>query len=106
MKADESAVWGNHEAVPETPGLQIRTTYPKNEANREAAKLVPADRLLVETDCPFLSPQPKRGKRNEPSYVRHVVEILSNVRGESFDQVAEQTSANAARLFGLPATGS
>ena len=81
-------------------------TYPKNEANREAAKLVPADRLLVETDCPFLSPQPKRGKRNEPSYVRHVVEILSNVRGESFDQVAEQTSANAARLFGLPATGS
>ena len=76
-------------------------TYPKNEANREAARLVPEDRLLVETDCPFLSPQGLRGKRNEPAFVRHVLEVVASVRGAEPEQLALRTSANAARLFAL-----
>lgn len=76
-------------------------TYPKNEDNRAAAMVVPADRLLVETDCPFLPPQPWRGKRNEPAYVKAVVERLAELRGVEWEAVAEQTAANAARLFGI-----
>ena len=77
-------------------------TYPKNDANRAAAREVPEDRLLVETDCPFLAPQARRGKRNEPSLVRHVLETVASERGASFDTLARTTSENAARLFGLP----
>ena len=76
-------------------------TYPANAANREAAKVVPLERLLVETDCPYLAPQGMRGKRNEPAYVRVVLEELARVRGVGFEVVAEATSANAGRLFGL-----
>lgn len=76
-------------------------TFPKNEANRQAAAAVPEDRLLVETDCPFLAPQGHRGKRNEPALVRHVLEVVADVRGESFERLARVTSDNAARLFGL-----
>lgn len=78
-------------------------TYPKNEANRAAARTVPEDRLLVETDCPFLAPQGRRGQRNEPAFVRHVLESVAETRGVSVDRLAERTSANAARLFGLEA---
>ncbi|MEM7307746.1 MAG: TatD family hydrolase [Planctomycetota bacterium] len=77
-------------------------TYPKNDENRAAAALVPDDRILVETDCPFLSPQKKRGKRNEPAYVVQTLERVAEVRGVSPDELAAQTSANATRLFGLP----
>ena len=59
-------------------------TYPKNDANREAAKEVPEDRLLVETDCPFLAPQGHRGRRNEPALVRRVLEVVAEVRGDDF----------------------
>ena len=78
-------------------------TYPSNAANREAAREVPRDRLLVETDCPFLSPQSRRGKRNEPGYVREVLERVAEVRGEDAGELALATGENAARLFGLPA---
>ncbi len=77
-------------------------TYPRNEANRRAAALVPEERLLVETDCPFLAPQPVRGQRNEPAHVAHVLATLAAVRGADADALARATSANAARLFGLP----
>lgn len=77
-------------------------TYPRNEANRAAAARVPRERLLVETDCPYLAPQGARGKRNEPAFVRAVLEELVRVRGEPFDDLARVTSANAARLFALP----
>lgn len=76
-------------------------TYPKNEANRAAARAVPEDRLLVETDCPFLSPQGHRGKRNEPALVRQVLEIVADQRGRALEQLAAVTTANAVRLFGL-----
>jgi len=76
-------------------------TYPKNDANRAAAAIVPEDRLLVETDCPFLAPQGHRGKRNEPALVRTVLERVAEVRGAGLEELARATSANAARLFGL-----
>jgi TatD DNase family protein len=77
-------------------------TYPKNDDNRAAAAAVPADRILVETDCPFLAPQPMRGKRNEPSFVTATLDAVATVRGEEPASLALQTSRNAASLFGLP----
>jgi TatD DNase family protein len=76
----------------------------KNAANVQAsAKMLPAAKLLVETDSPWLTPAPHRGKRNEPAYVRHVLEGLAALRGEDAAALARQTSENARRLFGLPA---
>ncbi len=77
-------------------------TYPGNEANRAAAAVVPDEQLLVETDCPFLAPQGRRGKRNEPAFVRQVLEQVAELRDSGVEELARQTSANAARLFGLP----
>ena len=68
----------------------------------ECAKEVPSTRFLVETDSPFLSPVPHRGKRNGPSFVKHVVEKISVRRGERFSKIAEKTTHNAGKLFGLP----
>jgi TatD DNase family protein len=68
---------------------------------REAAKAVPDDRLLIETDSPFLAPEPHRGKKNEPVYVKHVAEALANIRGCPVEKIVEITSANAVRLFGF-----
>lgn len=66
-----------------------------------AAKIVPDDRLLIETDCPFLAPAPFRGKTNEPSYVLHVAQQLAKLRQTSLEQIAQQTTENACRLFGI-----
>ena len=68
----------------------------------ECAKEVPSNRFLVETDSPFLSPVPHRGKRNEPSFVKHVVDKISELRSESFSEIAQKTTRNARELFGLP----
>lgn len=76
-------------------------TFKNAEALRDAVRSVPAERLLVETDAPFLAPVPHRGKRNEPAHVRVVAEAVAVVRGEPFTRVAEATTANARRLFGL-----
>jgi TatD DNase family protein len=77
-------------------------TYPNNAHLRRAATEVAADRLLVETDSPFLPPQALRGKDNTPANVRYVVEALAEARGEDVAEVAERTSANARRAFDLP----
>jgi TatD DNase family protein len=76
-------------------------TFPKAEATHACVRQVPADRYLVETDCPFLAPVPRRGKRNEPSYVAAVASKVAELRGESLEQVALSSTANAAQLFGL-----
>jgi len=76
-------------------------TFKRNHELRDAARQVPADRLLIETDAPYLAPMPMRGKRNEPGYVRHVAECLAEVRGVSLATLAEQTTANAIRIFNL-----
>lgn len=78
-------------------------TYPKNAANRAAAARVPPERLLVETDCPYLAPEGFRGKRNEPARVVRVLEELARIRKTSVAELAGATSAAAAALFRLPA---
>lgn len=78
------------------PGV---VTFPKGEALRQAAAGVPADRLLVETDSPYLAPVPFRGKRNEPAYVARVVEQLAMVRGVGVQALGEATDQNFDRLF-------
>jgi TatD DNase family protein len=77
-------------------------TYPKAADLREAAAAVPSDRLLVETDSPYLAPQPVRGRPNEPAHLVHTVATLADVRGEDPGRLAQQTAANAAAAFGLP----
>jgi TatD DNase family protein len=77
-------------------------TFPKAEVSHACARQVPADRYLVETDCPFLAPVPRRGKRNEPAYVAAVAARVAELRGESLEQVCLTSTENAARLFGLP----
>ena len=77
-------------------------TFPKATETHQCAQQVPEDRYLVETDCPFLSPVPRRGKRNEPAMVRHVAERVAELRGQSLEQVARRSSANASKLFALP----
>lgn len=66
---------------------------------RDVIRKVPLDRLLVETDAPYLTPVPNRGKANQPAYVRHVAEAVAELKGETFERVAEVTSANFNRLF-------
>ncbi|MCH7564546.1 MAG: TatD family hydrolase [Gemmatimonadetes bacterium] len=67
----------------------------------EAVRRVPRDRLLVETDSPYLAPVPRRGKRNEPALLPHVIEAVAALRGENASDVAEYTSENAARFYGI-----
>ena len=74
-------------------------TFKNAEEIRDVAKLVPADRYLVETDSPYLAPIPHRGQSNEPSFVRHTAEKLAEVRGISLEQLGTETTANFARLF-------
>ena len=77
-------------------------TYPSSPHLREAAAVVGAELLLVETDSPFLAPQALRGRDNRPENVRHVVQALAEARGEGSAAVATATAANARRAFGLP----
>ncbi len=76
------------------------TTFPKSGAIREAARITPADRLLLETDAPYLAPVPYRGKRNEPAFLTHTAATIAAVRGEGREQVAKETTANFQRIFG------
>jgi TatD DNase family protein len=78
-------------------------TFPKSDAVRDAVRVTPAERLLVETDCPYLAPVPFRGKRNEPAYLPHTVKKLAEVRGVSEEEIAETTTRNFEELFGLRA---
>ena len=68
---------------------------------KEVAKDVPLDRLLVETDCPFLTPHPHRGEENEPAYVKFVAQEIASIKGISFEEVAEVTTKNALKVFNI-----
>ncbi|MGI8422790.1 MAG: TatD family hydrolase [Chloroflexota bacterium] len=76
-------------------------TYRKDSTLRSAAAAVPGEFILVETDCPYLSPDGHRGERNEPAHVRAMAEAVAQVRGVRFEEMARQTSSNAQRLFKL-----
>jgi len=76
-------------------------TFKRNEALREVAAYVPLDRLLVETDAPYLAPVPHRGKRNEPAFVREVAQCVAEARGIAIEALAEATTRNACALFGI-----
>ncbi|MGA7379739.1 MAG: TatD family hydrolase [Terriglobales bacterium] len=74
-------------------------TFPKAQQIRDAAKEVPLDRMLIETDCPYLAPVPHRGKRNEPAFVRETARQLGELRGLSTEEMAAQTAKNFYRFF-------
>lgn len=78
-------------------------TFKKAENLREAARVVPLDKLLIETDCPFLAPVPFRGKRNEPSYVAQTAQFLADFYEIPVEKLAERTTQNFKNFFGLPA---
>lgn len=80
-------------------GVDGPLTYKKNEALRAIFAAVPLDRILIETDAPYLTPQAQRGKRNEPAYVRYVAEKLAEIRKGTVEEIGSATTTNAARLF-------
>ena len=80
------------------PGV---VTFPKAQVTREVAAFVPLDRLLVETDCPFLAPVPHRGRRNEPAFVKDTAQALARIRGLDYEELAARTTANLERLLKL-----
>lgn len=82
-------------------GLNGVMTFTKDEAQLEAAKSIPLDKLLLETDAPFLTPEPFRGQICEPKHVRNTAEFLAGLRGESIAELSKATTDNAVKLFGL-----
>lgn len=76
-------------------------TFKNAKKPKEVATEIPMDRLLIETDCPYLTPHPFRGKRNEPSYVKYVAEQIATLKEVSVEEIARKTSDNAMRLFGI-----
>jgi TatD DNase family protein len=94
--AQKVVSWGYH------VGLAGPVTYPNAHRLREVAAQVPLAHLVVETDCPYLPPQPYRGRRNEPAWVAEVASAVAQARRASLDAVASATGENARRLFGLP----
>ncbi|MBI2017580.1 TatD family hydrolase [Candidatus Daviesbacteria bacterium] len=82
-------------------------TYPKNEYLREAVKLLPLEKIVLETDCPFLPPQSKRGTRNEPSSVLEIAQLIADIKGVSLKEVSNQTTINVKKIFNMdPETSS
>jgi TatD DNase family protein len=76
-------------------------TFKNAKLPKEVAKAVDLEHLLVETDCPFLAPHPNRGKRNEPAYVKLVAEQVADLKGLTYEEVTEATTANALKFFGI-----
>ncbi|MBM7606582.1 TatD DNase family protein [Metabacillus crassostreae] len=76
-------------------------TFKNAKKPKEVAKEIPMDRLLIETDCPYLTPHPFRGKRNEPSYVKYVAEQIAELREMDYEEFAQKTSDNARKVFGI-----
>lgn len=81
-------------------------TFKSASLVQESAQIVPEDRILVETDCPFLAPVPRRGKRNEPAYVYYVAQKVAELRQVSLSELCQHTTQNAYQLFGLPTPSS
>ena len=93
--AAEAAALGFFISIPGT------ITYPTNQSLRQVVQTVSIEQMLIETDCPYLSPVPHRGKRNEPAHVRMVAEKIAELKGLTFDDVARITTKNSGELFGI-----
>jgi len=76
-------------------------TFPKSSELREVARVIPGDRLLLETDCPYLAPVPNRGKRNEPAFVQYTAQAVADARSVAVEELAAETTANFERLFSI-----
>jgi len=76
-------------------------TFKNAESLRETVKKIPEDKLLIETDCPFLAPMPHRGKKNEPAYLPHTAQVIATARGATLSEIAKITTQNAVRVFKL-----
>ncbi len=89
----------------QTPNLLVSfaatVTYPKNEYLREAIKILPLEKIALETDCPFLPPQSKRVQRNEPANILEIAQLVAELKGTSLEEIVEHTSTNVAKLFAL-----
>lgn len=112
MTKDHFGIYHCYSGLPQTTNPILQTTnflvsfaatltYPKNEYLRDAAKTIPLDRIVLETDCPFLPPQSKRGQRNEPSTVKEIAQLIADLKRVSFGEVARQTTQNAKKLFNV-----
>lgn len=83
-------------------GVDGPLTYPKNDILKQVVRAVPLESIMLETDCPFLAPQAKRGKPNEPAYLAYTCQGLADILGMEPGQIAAATTANSRRVFGLP----
>lgn len=110
MTKDHFGIYHCYSGLPSTTNYLLRTTsfyisfagnltYPKNEYLHQAAKIIPLDRIVIETDCPFLPPQSKRGQRNEPANVLEIAQLIAELKNVTLEEVTKQTSANVAKLF-------
>ncbi|MCL1883820.1 MAG: TatD family hydrolase [Defluviitaleaceae bacterium] len=82
-------------------GIGGVVTFKKTEMLQEAVSVIPPERILLETDCPYLAPEPFRGKRNESTYLSYVAEKIAKIKGATAEAICAQTSANAKELFGI-----
>ena len=80
-------------------GVGGTSTYPRNEQLRAAVRRMPLDRIVLETDCPYLAPQAVRGKRNDSSYIKFVIEEIASLKGVSAEEVIEQTNKNVREVY-------
>ncbi|MBI4035615.1 TatD family hydrolase [Candidatus Daviesbacteria bacterium] len=114
MTKDHFGIYHCYSGLPHTTNYILRTTnflvsfaatitYPKNDYLRKAAQMLPLERIVLETDSPFLPPQSKRGQRNEPSFITEVVDLIAQIKGVSLVEVEHQTAQNAKKLFKLVA---
>ncbi len=94
--AERALGLGFHISIPGT------ITYKKNDRLRAITSRLPAERILLETDCPFLAPEPKRGKDNEPAYIVHTAQAVARARNSTLVEIAAVSTSNAIRFFGLP----
>ncbi len=112
MTKDHFGIYHCYSGLPQTTQYIIQNTnflisfaanitYPKNDYLREAAKIIPLDRITLETDCPFLAPQSNRGQRNEPAAVLEVAKTIAEIKGISLEKVASQTTENVTRLLSI-----
>ena len=82
-------------------GIGGVVTFKNGKKLKEVAEVVPLEKILLETDCPYLAPEPHRGKRNCSAYLSHVAETIANIKGISYEEVVEQTETNGKTLFGI-----